>query len=104
MRRESLQHPINFSGLAAEEQIAYINDREVGAGRRLANLVRAGRQQPQRVPLGSLSISHLIPDIKNMTQTERPKGPPLQKYHIHPLTRYHIRARTNARAVLMYRG
>ena len=104
MRRENLQHPIKFSGLAAEEQIAYINDREVGAGRRLANLVRAGRQQPQRVPLGSLSISHLIPDIKDMPQMERPKGAPLQKYRIHPLPRCHIRAQTSARAVLMCRG
>jgi len=34
--------------------------REVGAGKRLANLVRSGRKQPQRAPLGSMSASHLI--------------------------------------------
>ena len=34
---------------------AYIGIREVGAGKRLANLVRSGRKQPQRAPLGSMS-------------------------------------------------
>jgi len=29
--------------------------REVGAGKCLANLVRSGRKQPQRAPLGSMS-------------------------------------------------
>jgi hypothetical protein len=34
---------------------------EVGAGRRLANLVRSGRKQPQRAPLGSLSSLSPLP-------------------------------------------
>ncbi len=35
--------------------LPYIEIRGVGAGKRLANLVRSGRKQPQRAPLGSMS-------------------------------------------------
>ncbi len=35
--------------------LPYIGIRGVGAGKRLANLVRSGRKQPQRAPLGSMS-------------------------------------------------
>ena len=65
--RVTLQPPA-ATRLAKAALRPYIGSREVGAGRRLANLVRSGRKQPQRAPLGSMSsLSPETPDVKERT-------------------------------------
>ena len=52
--------------------------REVGAGKCLANLVRSGRKQPQRAPLGSMS---------SLSPTQTPYLEDYHDYFLDPLGR-----------------